>query len=94
MRRGWQEGSLYALRRGSLKTIASDRGAVEVYDLDADPLELHDLVADLESADGASRELIQEMFRMVEEIEGQGEQLEPGEIDPRHLDELRALGYL
>jgi arylsulfatase A-like enzyme len=88
---GWDAGKLLSYRDGSWKLILSSAGRLELYDLAADPLELHDRSADEPEV---LERLRAELLRRFRQLRADGAAVQTGEIDPEHVKELEALGYL
>ena len=102
---GWVEAypPYYTVRRGSLKLIrfgTEDGNRYELYDLDADPLEQHDLYADrtdaareltalLDGYEEHCRERREDLLAGVE-----GEAPPPAALSEEQLEKLKGLGYI
>jgi arylsulfatase A-like enzyme len=82
---------LRSLHQENWKFIWGTDGRHELYDLAKDPLETHDLIAELpEQAQGMQARLQQ----LLDGIPKVGESEEPAELDAETKDQLRALGYI
>lgn len=87
-------GHLHAVRMGRYKLIAGWRRTPELYDLESDPYEHHDL---RDAEPETARRLQAELRRWLEEEErlaAETAPVEKRELPPEVVDELRALGYL
>jgi arylsulfatase A-like enzyme len=80
---------LRSIQVGSLKLVASDRGGVELYDLAADPGELHDLAAERPDA---ARDLALRLEGWARARSAHALLSEPT-LDPETVEALRELGY-
>ena len=88
---GWTGGETRVLQDGRYKLIISEESPAEFYDMQADPLELHDL------ADEPPFELMRYLQLLSEHDLLMGDQaaaIGAGAVNPEHLDELRRLGYV
>jgi len=89
---GWAGGDLVACRYAEHKLIVGSSGASELYDLVADPKEL------INRFDPAAQEDAEDARQVLASLEARqlaGRQVAvAGDIDERHIDELRALGYI
>jgi len=89
---GWEPGIKLAAQDGRFKYIMNAEGPDEFYDLGSDVCELRNLV----------EEPRLEKERLRRWLEGKYQELrrdrrgtrEPGGVDPRHLEDLKALGYI
>lgn len=87
---GWERGDVYSLQSRDFKYIHHSEGEDEFYDLRRDPLE----------TDGraATREIQQRMrasaVRLKQVMAEQGAELGREGINPKYVEELKALGYL
>lgn len=81
----------YALQGPRYKLISHDDGAREFFDLTEDPHETRNLVG---SGLREEARFERELRILKDRFEADGRLLEGGEIDPEHLEELKALGYL
>lgn len=87
-------GHLHAVRKGRYKLIAGWRRTPELYDLESDPYEHHDL---RDAEPETVRRLQAELRRWLDEeqrLAAETAPVEQRELPPEVLDELRALGYL
>jgi arylsulfatase A-like enzyme len=88
---GWEPGDLWSVQTEEHKYVYHSEGEDELYDLRRDPLELENRIA----ADHETRERLRGLAeRLHRTLAEQGRHLKAGKIDPTHLEELRALGYL
>lgn len=88
---GWLPGDVYALQTARYKVIAQPEGTDEFYDLADDPFEQRNLIADPAAE---KQRMLEGLLRRYREMVEQGELLGSGEINPEHIEELKALGYL
>lgn len=97
-REGWIEGDVYALQSDRFKVIVRSQGRTELFGLEDDPLELEDLAADSPSVtpnvDPEALRLESEARALFERMSAESGQLSESEIQPEHVEELKALGYL
>jgi len=92
LRLGWEPGEVFALQSRDFKVIAKTEGEHEVYDLESDPFEQHDLAR---NPPAEKERRLRELVRMYREMVQQGEErLGSSEIHPEFVEELKALGYL
>lgn len=89
--RGWAPGDVFSLQEGPMKVIVHTEGTVELYDLSEDPYEQDDLAGDRTGVRRLSQERATYVFSR---LHSHSETLEDRGIDPEHVEELRALGYL
>jgi arylsulfatase A-like enzyme len=83
--------TLHALRGDSpLKYLRSGEGIEELYDLDADPRELHNLAAERPEATALIRDQLERMIA----IRSSGRAVVEQAIDDETREALRALGYV
>lgn len=90
-KRGWRPGEVFALQGPHSKVIVRSEGPDELYDLRSDPYE------EVNLADRRPEErdrLARLAARALYQYTADGAEISGGEIDPRHVEELRALGYL
>lgn len=91
----WEEGEVFSTLDGRYKLIAQTSGAHEFYDLAVDPFEATNLFDDPNPELQAVRsELLRRLVRQYREMMESSEGLVGAGIDERHVEELRALGYL
>ncbi|RKY20635.1 MAG: hypothetical protein DRQ55_06960 [Planctomycetota bacterium] len=86
----WHPGAVLSIRDERYRWIMRDGGSDDVFDLRADPLELAPLNAAAREAALPLRELLRAQRRRMAEQLPDG----AGELDPAHLAELEALGYV
>jgi arylsulfatase A-like enzyme len=79
-----------ALYKGRYKLILSTDGEDELFDLEADPGELQNLLAQQPELVAS---LERELRAILESGPFPGTEVEPAELSPQQLDELRELGY-
>jgi hypothetical protein len=88
--KGREIGELYSLQDSRYKYIVHSQGEDEFYDLREDPLELENLIG----SDSDSESLLRSRLRtLYSKMKRQTQGIEPGEVSPQSLEELRALGY-
>jgi arylsulfatase A-like enzyme len=91
-RRRWEEGEVYSLRGREFKYVYHSQGPDELYDLAADPMELHNLVGEAPDRAAALR------AALLAYLEGTAVGGAPRTADEdafrEHEKELRALGYI
>jgi arylsulfatase A-like enzyme len=86
-------GSLYALREDGWKLIMSAAGGVQLFDLEADPGERHDVAGAQPDRVHRMRAALQhELARAVER--GRDIRSETAPVDPAVAERLRSLGYI
>lgn len=88
---GWTGGETRVLQDARYKLITHDEAPAEFYDLQADPLELHDL------ADEPPHVLMRYLNLLGDHdvlLRDQAASIGAGMVNPEHLDELRRLGYV
>jgi arylsulfatase A-like enzyme len=89
--KGREVGELYSLQNSRYKYIMHSQGEDEFYDLREDPLELENLIG----ADSDSESLLRSRLKtLYSKMQRQTQGIEPGEVSPQSLEELRALGYV
>ena len=90
-RRNWESGGVFSLQGSRYKLILHMEGPDEFFDLSTDPEEVTNL-----SGSGMVEEdrLRRQLLALKADFERDGERVEKGEIDPRVVEELEALGYL
>lgn len=89
-RGNYEEGSRYALQDLQLKYILFTEGEDELYDLRADPYEMHDLIASAEHAE-ASDQMREALAQLIATLPS-GRQAES--VSAEEIARLRALGYI
>ena len=92
LKQGWISGDVFALRTERLKVIGHSGGENEIYDLAEDPFELDNLYGGRE--DDEHRRLLEGLRRRYLALVAQGEEFGTGGINPKYVEELKALGYL
>jgi arylsulfatase A-like enzyme len=91
--RRWEDGEILALRGADFKYIYHSEGGDELYDLAADPLELHNRIADARDRAETLRGALLGYLEGTGHRAGSPESA-AGDEDSEHEAELRALGYL
>jgi len=89
---GWEPGVKLAAQDGAHKYIFNSEGGDEFYDLRTDPHELRNLAGTPDPDRDRLREWLHRKFEaLVRDHRTKG--ADP-EVDPRHLEDLKALGYV
>jgi arylsulfatase A-like enzyme len=87
---GWERGDVFSLQSRDFKYIHHSEGEDEFYDLRRDPLETEDRAG--------TREIQERMrasaVRLKQVMAEQGAELGREGINPKYVEELKALGYL
>jgi arylsulfatase A-like enzyme len=87
----WEPGLVIAARNERYKYILHSAGEDEFFDLEHDPRELRNLIDEEHAAkDELARWLTEKYKAMIEHPLTD----QVGEVDPRYVEELKALGYL
>lgn len=90
---GKEEGS-FSLTEGHWKYILRPEATDSLFDLSSDPFELDDLLEkESERAGRMKQRLLEEILSQKEAHARLSSGATQGTIDPKHLEELRALGY-
>ncbi len=92
LREGWRKGDVYSLLTSRYKLIIHTGSGNELYDLESDPLEQVNIIEDAPVE--VVEHLVEQLSEQYRRMTGQGERLQLGPIDPEHIEELKALGYL
>jgi hypothetical protein len=82
---------LRSLHDGKWKLIWGSDGRHELYDLEADPMETNDLVAQLPAQAAAMEAHLQSLLDDLPKV---GDAEATGELDAETQEQLRALGYI
>jgi arylsulfatase A-like enzyme len=90
VRAHWERGEVYGLQSLDWKYVVHSGGRDELFDLRADPLELHNLIGESPLAERLGRLARQTYDSLLLE----GRRASPSPLDEKALPELRALGYV
>lgn len=92
---GWDDNEVFSRVDEGLKIIVRTDGRYELYDLENDPYELDDLATRDDPEIGRRRDqLLRQAVQQYQVMTRQGAEVAGDGIDPSHIEELEALGYL
>lgn len=92
---GWDDNEVFSLVEAGHKVIVRTDGSYELYHLASDPYELDDLsTSDDPVLERLSRDLLRRAAQRYRDMMQQGSEVVGEGIDPSHVEELEALGYL
>src|SRR5262249_7299864 len=86
-------GSQYGLRDAGFKLIAFSDGRVQLFDLESDPQELHDIATEQPARIRSMRAILNRTLANAIE-QGRHLDAESVPVDPGVTERLRALGYM
>ncbi len=89
---GWEPGIKLAAQDGRYKYIVNSDGADEFFDLRADPCELGNLVGEARPEEERLRRWLEGKYQDL--LRDRRGTTAPGGVDPRHVEDLKALGYI
>ena len=91
LRGGWEPGDVFSLTTLDYKYIYKSERADEFYDLRQDPTESVNLIDEPSDVKDRMRGAVIQLHATMSE---EGSQLGRSEINPKHIEELKALGYI